>query len=186
MSAGGTENKQATADASGAYTLELAPGSHTLSATADGYLRKEQLVSVAPGTAISADFTLSARPKKSLVQVTKKEIVIKKQVHFATNAATILPDSQQLLDSIVDVLLANPNIKRVEIGGHTDNRGNADANLKLSQARAEAVRDYLVKNGVPPDRLDAKGFGAGKPKGPNITPMQRARNRRVEFLITEQ
>lgn len=186
VSAGGTENKQVTAEASGAYMLELAPGSHTLSATADGYLRKEQLVTVAPGTAVTADFTLSARPKRSLVTVTKKEIAIKKQVHFATNAATILPDSQQLLDSIVDVLIANPNIKRIEIGGHTDNRGNADANLKLSQERAEAVRDYLVKNGVAPDRLDAKGFGAGKPKGPNITPMQRARNRRVEFLITAQ
>jgi outer membrane protein OmpA-like peptidoglycan-associated protein len=180
------EGKQVTADESGGYTMELKPGSHTLAATAEGYLRKEQIVTAAPGAPITADFSLSARPKTSLVKLAKKEIVIARQVHFATNGATILPDSQQLLDSIVDLLLSNPNIKKVEIGGHTDNRGKPEANLQLSQARADAVKDHLVKNGVPADRLVAKGYGQTKPKAPNITPANRARNRRVEFNILEQ
>ena len=185
IAAAGAETKQTTADAGGSYTLELKPGQYTIAVTADGFLRKEMLANLA-GPAITADFSLSARPKRSLVTVTKKEIVIKKQIHFGTSDATILPDSQQLLDSIVDALLANANIKKLEIAGHTDNRGKAETNLALSQARADAVKDYLVKNGVAADRLVAKGYGQTKPKGLNITPAQRARNRRVEFIIVEQ
>jgi OmpA-OmpF porin, OOP family len=182
----GPESKQVTADAGGTYSVDLKPGKYTLAATADGYMRKEAGVEVTGGAPLTADFSLSVKPKRSLVKITKKEIVISKQVHFATNAATILPDSQQLLDSIVDVLLANPNIKKIEIGGHTDNRGKAEANLALSQARADAVKEYLLKNGVGADRLDAKGYGQTKPKGSNITAGGRACNLRVEFLIKEQ
>ena len=185
VASSGAESKQVTADASGAYALELKPGQQTLAVTADGYLRKEMLLSLA-GPNLTADFSLSARPKRALVTLTKKEIVIKKQIHFGTNNATILPDSQQLLDSIVDVLLSHANVKKIEIAGHTDNRGKADANLTLSQGRADAVKDYLIKGGVAEDRLISKGYGQTKPKGPNITPSQRARNRRVEFIIVEQ
>jgi outer membrane protein OmpA-like peptidoglycan-associated protein len=187
IAATGPESKQTTADAGGLYTMVLKPGNYTLSATADRYLRKEAILQIAGGPQpVTADFSLSLKPKRSLVKITKKELVIAKQVHFGTNNAQILPDSQQLLDSLVDVLVSNPNIKKVEVGGHTDNRGKIEANQQLSQARADAVKDYLVKNGVAADRLDAKGYGPGKPKGPNLTAAGRARNRRVEFLILEQ
>ena len=105
---------------------------------------------------------------------------------FATNTATLKPDSRQLLDEVVDVLLANPQIKRVEIGGHTDNRGGRAHNMRLSQSRAESVRTYLVSNGVSEDRLTARGYGPTRPKRPNITRRNRARNRRVEFKILRQ
>jgi len=186
ISIGGPENKEVVADAGGGFSLELRPGSYTVGVAADKYLRKEIPVTITGGGQTSLDVTLSPRPRTSLVTVTKRAIMIKRQVHFGTGNATILPDSRQLLDSIVDVLVSNQQIKRVEIQGHTDNRGKADFNLQLSQARADAVRDYLVRNGIAPDRLDSKGYGQTRPKVPNITAGGRARNRRVEFVILAQ
>ncbi len=116
----------------------------------------------------------------------KDQIVIKGTIHFGTNNATILPDGQQILDEVVDILAKNPQIKRVSVEGHTDNRGIPAANLKLSQDRAAAVVAYLVAQGVAADRLTSTGFGASKPLVPNLTPANRARNRRVEFKIVDQ
>ena len=112
--------------------------------------------------------------------------MIRRKVHFATGTATLKPDSRQLLDNIVDVLLANPRIKQIEVGGHTDNRGGKLMNMKLSQARANSVRQYLADNGVTPERITSKGYGSRRPKVPNITRRNRARNRRVEFKILSQ
>jgi outer membrane protein OmpA-like peptidoglycan-associated protein len=186
ITAAGEETKQIDADAAGTFSAELKPGAYSLQVSAPKFLRKEIPVTIAAGGQATADITLSPRPRRSLVRVTKKAIIIHRKVHFATGAATIMPDSRQLLDSVVDVLLANSNISRVEIQGHTDNRGKLDFNMQLSQARADAVRDYLVKNGISASRLEAKGYGPTRPKVPNFTARNRARNRRVEFMILAQ
>ena len=124
-------------------------------------------------------------PKKNqLVVVTANEIRILQQVHFAFNKATILPDSFKLLDEVSSVLRDNPTMK-VEVQGHTDNVGDAAYNMKLSQARAEAVRKYLVTHKIAPERLAAKGYGATQPIVPNTTDVNRALNRRVQFIRTE-
>jgi outer membrane protein OmpA-like peptidoglycan-associated protein len=84
-------------------------------------------------------------------------------------------------------MLRNTQITKVEIQGHTDNVGSADHNLDLSQRRADAVRRWLVEQGgVESSRLEAKGFGSTRPLVPNITPANRARNRRSQFIILEQ
>ena len=80
-------------------------------------------------------------------------------------------------------LVANAAIK-IEIGGHTDNTGASATNLRLSQARADAVRAYLASKGVGPERMVAKGYGASQPVAPNTTPTGRAQNRRVELRQT--
>lgn len=76
-------------------------------------------------------------------------------------------------------------IRRVEIGGHTDSTGDEDYNLKLSRERAETVRDALIKRGVAPQRLVAKGYGESEPIAPNLTRAGRAKNRRVDFSILD-
>jgi OOP family OmpA-OmpF porin len=81
------------------------------------------------------------------------------------------------------VLLRNPQVRTVQIQGHTDNRGEPSANLDLSQRRAEAVVQWLVAAGVSADRMTAKGFGDTRPLVPNLTNSNRARNRRVQFMI---
>ncbi|MBU0608832.1 MAG: OmpA family protein, partial [Armatimonadetes bacterium] len=178
----GPETKTVTASAAGAFNLKLKPGEYNLAVTATGFLRKEQKIKVTAGGTSTVSFAMSPKPRRSLVRITRRTIEIKRKVHFATDTADIKPDSRQLLDSVVDVLLSNPQL-RIEIQGHTDNRGSRQRNMVLSQARAEAVRDYLIKNGVQDARLVAKGYGPSRPKRPNITARNRAINRRVEFAI---
>ncbi|MCA9667071.1 MAG: OmpA family protein [Myxococcales bacterium] len=182
----GTENKSVTTTADGAFNAELKPGSYTLKIAADGYLRKVSQVALTAGATANLDITLTKRPRRSAVRITRRLIRLRRKVHFATGTANLKEDAKQLLDQVVDVMLANPQIKLVEIGGHTDNRGGRAANMTLSNNRATAVRDYLIAGGVPADRLVAKGYGPTRPKVPNITARNRARNRRVEFRIKRQ
>jgi OOP family OmpA-OmpF porin len=101
---------------------------------------------------------------------------------FDTGKATIKPESADALKVVIDALAADTALK-VEIQGHTDNVGTAAANKTLSQQRADAVRDYLIKTGsIAPARLTAVGFGDTKPVGPNTTEDGRAKNRRVELV----
>lgn len=122
-------------------------------------------------------------PKKyTLVEVKKDRIVIKQQVHFVSAKFTVLPGSFPLLNQVVQVLKDLPKL-RVSIEGHTDAIGGEVANMKLSQARAESVRNYLVGKGIAADRLEALGFGPTKPVASNKTEKGRGQNRRTEFRI---
>ncbi len=115
------------------------------------------------------------------------EIQITKQVEFEFDSNIILPKSYVILDEVVRLLKANPEIKLVSVEGHTDDVGKPEYNDKLSGNRAAAVRDYLVnKGGIAAERLQSKGFGARKPIAPNTTKEGQARNRRVEFHIVTQ
>ncbi len=87
--------------------------------------------------------------------VTAKEITIKEQIQFALDSAVILPESFGLSTEIADTLIRHPEIKRVEVQGHTDNSGTAEHNQVLSEQRAEAVRAWLVQHGV--DDRPARG-----------------------------
>jgi OOP family OmpA-OmpF porin len=101
-------------------------------------------------------------------------------VNFDTAKWAIKPAGFQYLDEVVNVLKSNPDIK-VEIQGHTDNRGAAEFNMMLSAKRANAVLEYLVNQGIAPDRLTAVGYGLTQPAASNATPEGRAQNRRVEL-----
>jgi OOP family OmpA-OmpF porin len=116
----------------------------------------------------------------------KTEVQLVKQIDFEFDRATILKRSYPILDEIAELLRVNPEIRLVSIEGHTDNRGSAEYNERLSHLRASAVRDYLVARGVTPSRLIFKGFGPRIPITTNDTPEGRAKNRRVEFRIVKQ
>ena len=102
-------------------------------------------------------------------------------INFDINKAIIKPESMGTLNGIVQILKDNPDVK-FEVGGHTDSDGDDAANLKLSQARADAVRTQLVSMGVDAARLSAKGYGESKPISDNTTLEGKANNRRVEFV----
>ena len=104
------------------------------------------------------------------------------RVHFEFGEATLLPVSEATLDAVADVLRRYPAL-RVRVGGHTDAVSSAAFNLRLSQRRADAVRDYLVGGGVAAGRVEAVGFGEGQPVASNETETGRALNRRVEFVV---
>jgi outer membrane protein OmpA-like peptidoglycan-associated protein len=170
----------------GQFVGKLPAGDYTLDVVADGFLSKQRQATVTPGQQLSIDVSLTRKPKQSHVTLTPKEIAIKGTIHFGTNNAIIQPDGEQLLDEVADVLVRNPQLKRIRIEGHTDNRGTAEKNMKLSNDRAQAVLQYLVKQGIDPNRLEAQGFGMTQPLVPNITPANRTKNRRVTFRILDQ
>jgi OmpA-OmpF porin, OOP family len=102
-------------------------------------------------------------------------------VQFATGKATIKPDSFSRLDAMVEYM-THKKTARIEISGHTDDAGKKAVNKKLSQQRADAVRDYLVSKGIDADRIKAVGYGDEKPIAPNDTSEGRQKNRRIEAI----
>lgn len=122
------------------------------------------------------------RPVYKFVEVDKKQIRIKQKIHFKTGKAIIQPISFPILDEVAAVIKGMPKI-RVRVEGHTDNRGGKAYNKKLSQRRANSVREYLVEQGLAPFRLTSVGYGLQKPIESNKTKQGRAANRRVEFHI---
>ena len=119
--------------------------------------------------------------------LTGEKIEIKQQVNFATNKSTIKKSSFPLLAGRGEEMSLHPEITKVRIEGHTDNRGSEKHNLKLSQDRADSVRAHLISvAGIDAARLDAQGFGLTKPIAPNKTAKGRAANRRSEFIIVDR
>nr|WP_228530770.1 MULTISPECIES: OmpA family protein [Myxococcaceae] len=173
------------AAARGPSKLEVPAGQYTVSVTAEGFLAQTRDVQVSEGGELKVAFELVPEPAKSLVVVKENRIQILQQVHFATGKATLLADSYPLLDQVVSAIVKN-DIKRIRIEGHTDNRGNALTNLRLSQTRAQSVADYLVRAGIDASRIEVNGYGGARPIAPNLTSTGRELNRRVEFVILER
>ncbi len=128
----------------------------------------------------------SKRGCPKLVRVTDKEILILEQVQFDFGKATIKAVSNPLLDSVASVLKEHPEITKIEVQGHTDNKGSKPLNAKLSTDRAKAVMEALVKRGVEAGRLTSKGYGPDVPIADNKTDEGRAKNRRVQFIVTDK
>src|SRR6266550_98723 len=133
-----------------------------------------------PGTAAGTRVDAAGCP---ILFTEAKTPVVLRGVTFETGRSALKPDSYTILDIVAASLVANPDIK-IEIAGHTDNTGLSVTNLRLSQARAQAVLTYLATKGVALDRMVAKGYGPTQPVAPNTTPAGRALNRRVELRQT--
>ena len=182
----GPESRSVTADASGdARVADATPGRYLARVDAEGFLLGEQAFDIVPRADGTQQITLLPRPRRAQVQLRGRRIQIKRQINFVTDSEEILPTSNALLAEIADVILRHPELGRIEIEGHTDDRGGADHNLDLSQRRAEAVRRWLVDHGVEESRLSARGYGSTRSLVPNITSANRARNRRVQFTVLE-
>lgn len=125
-----------------------------------------------------------------LEPVEVKEIVVIKNIYFDFDKSNIRPDAAIELDKVLSFLKSAPTAK-IELSAHTDSRGTAEYNTKLSQRRADSSIEYLVSKGIDRSRLIAKGYGFSRMvndcgKGKNCTEEEHAQNRRVEFVILEQ
>ncbi|HSD64253.1 MAG TPA: OmpA family protein, partial [Ignavibacteriaceae bacterium] len=107
--------------------------------------------------------------------------IVLEGITFATGKSDITPESEATLNKALKTLQNYPEII-VEISGHTDNVGSSSSNQKLSQRRADAVRNWLISKGIDGSRIEAKGYGEDRPIAPNDTPEGRQKNRRIEFV----
>lgn len=180
----GPSSHRLVSDGSGAFRLDgVPPGVYTARVESEGHLIKLTEFSVAPRETARPEITLLRRPRRALVSVTARAIVIRRQINFATDSDEILEQSFGLMEEIADVILRNPQLTSIEIQGHTDDRGGREHNQDLSQRRADSVRAWLTQHGVEAHRLQSVGYGQTRPLVPNITSANRARNRRVQFVV---
>ncbi|HEX4418780.1 MAG TPA: OmpA family protein, partial [Kofleriaceae bacterium] len=133
---------------------------------------------------LSGDRAHDGCPATTYVKIEDGKVYIFGKVQFGNNSAKIDRRSEPLLDQIAQALNSNPGVGNVLIEGHTDNVGDPRFNQKLSEERAAAVREELIKRNVSGDRLTTRGFGESRPIAPNDAPAGRTKNRRVEFVIT--
>ncbi len=134
----------------------------------------------------AAEITVRIEAPPAPVPEPITKIEIDEQIQFATWKAEILPPSFGTLDEVAETLQAHRELTRIEIQGHTAEANRPERTQRLSEARAEAVRKYLIEKGVEPERLVAKGYGADRPVADNETADGRSRNRRVEFIVLER
>jgi OOP family OmpA-OmpF porin len=137
------------------------------------------------GWQIKAD--ISVKPAAAPVDPTVcqqlfSDLLAKGKIRFESGRASIDPDSAGLLDRLIETALRCPNAN-IEIAGHTDANGEDAFNQTLSEKRAQAVTDYLVKAGLPASRFTATGYGSSQPVATNDTDEGKAQNRRIDFLV---
>ncbi|NUO83443.1 OmpA family protein, partial [candidate division KSB1 bacterium] len=120
-------------------------------------------------------------PKKEVLKVEAGAPIVLEGVVFKTGKSDLSPESESILMKAFNTLEAYPQMA-VEIHGHTDNRGSKALNTKLSLARAEAVKAWLVNKGIAASRITARGIGPDKPIASNDTEAGRQQNRRIEFF----
>jgi len=178
----GAGGEPAEAGADGLFEAELPVGSHELVVSAEGYAPATRVIDLDDGEII--DMVLPLRPSEAVVVDTEAQrIFLKEKVFFELDKAELKVSSLQVLDPLVEVLLTHDDIGRVRIEGHTDAQGAADHNQELSQQRAERVMAYLIDQGMPADRLEARGYGESRLLQQGDSDDVHATNRRVEFHL---
>jgi len=123
---------------------------------------------------------LALRDSLRLLMAQKQTRLTLRGVNFELGKAVLLPISRDILEEVARSLVANPQV-RVEVAGHTDSTGPRAVNERLSLARAESVKAFLIENGVAADQLEVKGYASTQPVATNKTASGRAQNRRVEL-----
>jgi outer membrane protein OmpA-like peptidoglycan-associated protein len=176
-----------SADSNGGFSVgNVKPGTVKLLVEAPGYFTSATEVQVESRKEVQARIVLNKRPAVPNVVVQGREVKLRKEVHFLHDSTEILPDSMGLLEELAELFKTKTDIRLAEVQGHTDNTGSPVYNQRLSQGRAQAVVDALVRLGVAPDRLLAKGYGADKPLVSNASDAGRAKNRRVQVMIQQK
>ena len=165
-------------DDDGSYDIPVkVPGKYSVTADADDHLFGSDYDEVDPeGRVVHGNHGIK------LPEATGRTKLL---VFFDPGKTELKRSSYPELDRVVHVMQADPNME-VEIAGYTDSEGDDSHNLELSRRRAEAVKDYLLKKGIPENRIVTKGYGKDNPIASNDTEDGRAENRRVEFTVLKR
>lgn len=154
-----------------------------VTATGDGKAFSTKTLEIDPKEVDGASKIYPKDPIK-IETLNKNKPIRLNEVNFTTSSSILNSKCMDILDELVNFLKLKSSMK-IEIHGHTDNKGSASDNLGLSKNRAQSVMQFLIDNGIDSSRLSFKGFGQAKPKASNSTELGRLTNRRVEFVITQ-
>lgn len=167
---------------SGKYLITLVPGkNYGVIASAPGYLFCSENVDIPVSQKSYQEIIKDIK----LIPIKPGVKIILKNIFFDFDKTTLRPTSKAELNRLLKILRDNPTM-RIRIGGHTDNYGTDEYNIRLSGGRAASVVNYLIEAGINKDRLESKGYGESKPIDTNETAAGRQNNRRTEFEILSQ
>jgi outer membrane protein OmpA-like peptidoglycan-associated protein/outer membrane protein assembly factor BamB len=156
----------------GTETIKIPAGADVeITASSNGYLPKKEYLA---GSESEKEITLD--------KIEKGKTFVVENINFEFGKAYLKKESINILDRVVRILKENGGL-RITVNGHTDDIGDDAYNQKLSEKRADAVTSYMIKQGISPERVKAKGFGETKPLVPNTSDWNRAKNRRTEFMF---
>lgn len=167
--------KKIESDPDGLYAVALPPGTYHIQIEKEGYVNENATVEITAGAQnLIKDFEMT--------WIKVGETIRLPNVYFARGGVTLLESSNESLDQLYTLLNDHPAM-RIELLGYTDNQGDPNLNIRLSEQRVAAIKDYLVAKGISETRITGKGYGGAKPIASNATEETRQLNRRVEFKI---
>jgi len=174
-----SSNQSANASVNLGYTIQLpSTDDYVVKIEAEGFVSTMEKLDIHTYEMKELEMNFRLQPVEIGITVNLKDVL------FEQGKTNLLSQSYPELDLVVSFLKSNPNVK-IELSGHTDNRGIPDQNDKLSQKRVDKVKTYLVSKGIKGKRITGKGYGGSKPIASNDTEETRQLNRRVEFTIKE-
>jgi len=174
-------------DAAGAFQFRNVPfGSARLRATAPGYLPTIHPINIVTREELKPHVLMNPRPARLGVTVTKTELKLARPIEFVGDTTTLLLDSAAMIEELAVALTEKPEIDNIEIQVHTDDSGAESYSRRLSQERADHIRGLLIDLGVLERVLSAKGYGPDQPLTPNVSDESRAKNNRVQFILTKK
>jgi len=171
-------------DAQGSFQFRNVPfGSARLTASAPGYMTTITPINIETRDELKPHLLMNARPEKLGLNVGKNEITLDRAIKFVGDTAGIAIDSMSMLEELALALTENTELTGIEIQVHTDDSGAASYSRRISQERADNIRQTLIHLGVRDSQLKAKGYGPDQPLAPNVSEANRARNNRVQIVI---
>jgi outer membrane protein OmpA-like peptidoglycan-associated protein len=185
----GPQIAETKTDEAGNLSVGLQPGQYVLRVEAEQHLSREMSASAVEGLDAPLTIVLHARPGVAGVTYKDGKITLRQPIVFKANrnkpTAELAPGAARVLDELVDLLINHPEIRQIRVETHTDNSLPPPKAQELTDQQAQAIAGYINQQGVPKDQILTQGMGSTKPRVPNLGKAGKAKNRRVEVIVTQ-
>jgi outer membrane protein OmpA-like peptidoglycan-associated protein len=185
----GPQIAEAKSDDAGNLSIGLQPGQYVIRVEADQHLGREMSISVMEGVENPLNIVLRARPGVAGVAFKDGKITLRQAITFKANrnqaTAELAPGATRVIDELIDLVINHPEIRQIRVETHTDNSLPPPKAQELTDKQAQSIAAYISQQGVPKDQILVQGMGSTKPRVPNLGKAGKAKNRRVEVVVTQ-